>query len=156
MKSPQGFGKKYFTLSSIQAHSVAVTLHGLIISTKNHLNKKLKISSQDDEDDELSLNLQENVLSLLVQNKRPSYCDGIYQRKTSLTGKFFKFITIYTYYTIYFAIKRTLVNFYFYSYLYNKLKIMSFKYLKFFLLYRDKFIYKNNVMISYIIAMLLI
>ncbi len=146
MKSPQGFGKKYFTLSSIQAHSVAVTLHGLLISAKNHLITKLKISSQDDENDELFQDLQENVLSLLVQNKRPSYYDGIYQRKTSLTGKFFKFITKYTYYTIYFTIKRTLVNFSFYNYLYNKLKTMSFKYLKIFPL-SIKFIYEDKVML---------
>ena len=47
--------EKYFTLCSIQAHSVAITLHSVITSSKNHLITKLKISSNEEEEESLQI-----------------------------------------------------------------------------------------------------
>ncbi|MDR0408650.1 MAG: hypothetical protein LBH45_07040 [Campylobacteraceae bacterium] len=39
---PKGFGKKYFTLSSIQAHSCAVKLHSKLVSIRPFFAKTAK------------------------------------------------------------------------------------------------------------------
>ena len=109
MKLLNGFGKKYFTLCSIQAHSVAITLHSVITSTKNHLTTKLKISSNEEEE-ESPPNLQENLLSCFIQNKKPCHCDCVFKRRTALAVALFKFIPRCPYYDTFFAFRRTGVH----------------------------------------------
>ncbi|MDD3007808.1 MAG: hypothetical protein RBR70_10795 [Arcobacter sp.] len=110
MKLLNGFGKKYFTLSSIQAHSVAPKLHSIVTSSKNYLNKKLSISSEKDEEEESPPNLQENLLSVFLENKKPCHCDCVFKRRTALVVALFKFIPRCPYYTTYFAFRRTGVH----------------------------------------------
>ena len=64
MKLLNGFGKKYFTLCSIQAYAVAPKLHSVITSYKSHLSTKLSLSCENDNEEEESPPLlQESLLS---------------------------------------------------------------------------------------------
>lgn len=111
MKLLNGFGKKYFTLCSIQAFSVAPKLHSVITSYKNHLNTKLSLSSEDEkEEEESTLNLAENLISCFSQNKKPCHCDCLFKRKTALVVALFKFIPRCPYYDTFFAFRRTGVH----------------------------------------------
>ena len=111
MKLLKGFGKKYFTLSAIQAYSVAPKLHSVITSYKNHLNKKLLISSKDEnEEDESVPILQESLISCLVQRTKPCHCDCVFRRKTALAITLFKFIPRCPYYDTFFAFRRSGVH----------------------------------------------
>ncbi|MFA6788904.1 MAG: hypothetical protein WC149_02375 [Arcobacteraceae bacterium] len=111
MKLLKGFGKKYFTLSSIQAYAVAPKLHGVISSYKNHLSTKLSLSSENDnEEEESPPNLQESLLFCFLQNKKPCHCDGLFRRRTALAVAHFKFIPRCPYYNTFFAFRRTGVH----------------------------------------------
>ncbi|MDD2894715.1 MAG: hypothetical protein PHG81_01730 [Aliarcobacter sp.] len=111
MKLLNGFGKKYFTLCSIQAYAVAPKLHSVITSYKNHLSTKLSISSEDEkEEDESPPNLQENLVSVFLLNKKPCHCDCVFKRKTALAVALFKFIPRCPYYDTFFAFRRTGVH----------------------------------------------
>ena len=111
MKLLNGFGKKYFTLCSIQAYAVAPKLHSVITSYKNHLSTKLSISSEDEkEEDESPPNLQENLVSVFLLNKKPYHCDCVFKRKTALAVALFKFIPRCPYYDTFFAFRRTGVH----------------------------------------------
>ena len=109
MKLLNGFGKKYFTLCSIQAYAVAPKLHSVITSSKNHLTTKLKISSNEEEEESPPL-LQENLLSCFIQNKKPCHCDCVFKRRTALAVALFKFIPRCPYYDTFFAFRRTGVH----------------------------------------------
>jgi hypothetical protein len=106
----KGFGKKYFTLASIQAHSTAPKLHAIFTAINNSINEKLKISSNKDEEDELSRNTVENLLSNSLVNSKPCHCDCFFKRKTALAVRLFRFIPRCPYYTTYFAFRRTGVH----------------------------------------------
>ena len=70
MKLLNGFGKKYFTLSSILAFAVAPKLHSVTTSFKINLNKKLSNTASEQEEEEPSILLQEVLLSNFIQNKK--------------------------------------------------------------------------------------
>lgn len=111
MKLLNGFGKKYFTLSSIQAYSAATKLHSIITSTKNHLNVKLSISSEDDKEEEDSPpNLQDLIQNCYTQNIKPCHCDCFFKNRTALAVSLFKFIPRCPYYCKFFAFRRTGVH----------------------------------------------
>jgi len=111
LKLLNGFGKKYFSLSSIQAYAVAPKLHSIITSYKNHLSTKLLLSSKDEkEEDESPPNLQETLISYFLQNKKPCHCDCVFKRKTALAVSLFKFIPRCPYYDAFFAFRRTGVH----------------------------------------------
>ena len=111
LKLLNGFGKKYFTLCSIQAFAVAPKLHSIITSYKNHLNTKLSLSSEDKkEEEESSVSLEETLVSCFLQNKRPSHCDYLYKIKAALAVSLFKFIPRCPYYDTFFAFRRTGVH----------------------------------------------
>ena len=111
MKLLNGFGKKYFTLCSIQAYAVAPKLHSVITSYKNHLSTKLSISSEDEkEEDESPPNLQENLVSVFLLNKKPCHCDCVFKRRTAIAVALFKFIPRCPYYDTFFAFRRTGVH----------------------------------------------
>ena len=107
MKLLKGFGKKYFTLSAIQAYSLATQLHSVLTSTKNHINNKLLISNENDEDDEAPPNLIEKLTLCLIQNKKPCHCECIFKKRTALAITLFKFIPRCPFYNAFFAFRRT-------------------------------------------------
>ena len=110
MKLLNGFGKKYFTLCSIQAYAVAPKLHSVITSYKSHLSTKLSISSENDDEEESVPILQENLISYLIQRTKPCHCDCVFRRKTALAITLFKFIPRCPYYDTFFAFRRTGVH----------------------------------------------
>lgn len=104
----KGFGKKYFTLASIQAHSTAPKLHAIFTAINHSINEKLKISSNNnDEDDELSIQLEQSLLSCTLLSNKPCHCDCVFKKIAALAVKLFKFIPRCPYYTTYFAFRRT-------------------------------------------------
>ncbi|RBQ31021.1 hypothetical protein ACNSOS_05190 [Aliarcobacter vitoriensis] len=111
MKTLNGFGKKYFSLSSIQAHSVAISLHNKVVSCKNHLKNKLQLSSKNDEEiEELEPTISQILLSCFISKSKPCHCDCFFRKKTALAVRLFKFIPRCPYYTTYFAFRRTGVH----------------------------------------------
>ena len=110
MKLLNGFGKKYFTLSSILAFAVAPKLHSVITSYKSHLSTKLSLSCENDEEEESPPLLQESLLSCFLQNKKPCHCDCVFKRRTALAVALFKFIPRCPYYDTFFAFRRTGVH----------------------------------------------
>ncbi len=106
MKSPKGFGKKYFTFASILAHSVQVKLESQVTIAKKTLQYRLS-----KEIDELDEDPPELILSTtsIVSNK-PCHCDCLFKLKTKLTVSLFKFIPRCPYYTTCFAFRRTGVH----------------------------------------------
>ena len=110
MKSLNGFGKKYFSLSSIQAHSVAPKLHAVVTSCKNHLNKKLLICNESDDKEESPPNLVELISFSLLENNKPCHCDCFFRRKTALAVRLFRYIPRCPFYCTFFAFRRTGVH----------------------------------------------
>ena len=110
MKLLNGFSKKYFTLSAIQAYSLATQLHSVFTSRKNHLNNKLLISNENDEDEEAPPNLAEQLILSLVLNKKPCHCECIFKNKTALAITLFKFIPRCPFYNAFFAFRRSGVH----------------------------------------------
>ena len=113
MKLLNGFGKKYFTLCSIQAYAVAPKLHSVITSYKSHLSAKLSLSSENEDEEEEEESpplLRESLLSCFIQNKKPCHCDCVFKRRTALAVALFKFIPRCPYYDTFFAFRRTGVH----------------------------------------------
>lgn len=110
MKLLNGFGKKYFTLSSIQAFAVAPKLHSVMTSFKIHINKKLSNSTSQQEEEIPTILLEESLLSCFVRNKKPCHCDCFFKMKTALAVALFKFIPRCPYYNTFFAFRRTGVH----------------------------------------------
>lgn len=110
MKLLNGFGKKYFTLCSIQAYALASKLHSSLTSFENHIDKKLLKSSKEEQEEEPSCLLEEALLSCFVQNSRPCHCDCVFKSKTALAVTLFKFIPRCPYYDTFFAFRRTGVH----------------------------------------------
>ncbi|WP_198305074.1 hypothetical protein [Arcobacter vandammei] len=104
----KGFGKKYFSLASIQAHSSAVKLHKTASACKSLIISNLKISNEDKEE---APPLDELLLSVCtVQTNKPCHCDCFFGRKTALAVKLFKFIPRCPFYCTFFAFRRTGVH----------------------------------------------
>ncbi|MGA1932126.1 hypothetical protein ACH5BF_05325 [Arcobacter sp. YIC-464] len=108
MKSPKGFGKSYFTFSSILAHSV----QNIIESQTTIAKKTLRYSSsknvdclEDEDPPELLISIAE-----ITTNSKPCHCDCHFRKKTKLAISLFKFIPRCPYYTTYFAFRRSGVH----------------------------------------------
>lgn len=108
MKSPKGFGKRYFTFASILAHTVQIKLENQIIIVK----KTLQIRTSKEEEESIEEDPPELLLcSPFIQNfNKPCHCDCFYKKKTKLAISLFKFIPRCPYYTTYFAFRRTGVH----------------------------------------------
>ncbi|MFA7083242.1 MAG: hypothetical protein WC141_01785 [Arcobacteraceae bacterium] len=110
MKLLKGFGKKYFTFCSIQAHSNAPKLHAILTISKAYLHNKLLGSSLDDNnEEEPPPNLEDSFFASFL-NLKPCHCDGLFKRKTALAVSLFKFIPRCPYYNTFFAFRRTGVH----------------------------------------------
>ena len=107
MKSPKGFGKKYFTFASILAYSVANKMQNLKIKAEHTL--CYKTTKECDEYDECDPP-EELSLCLQLTNSKPCHCDCVFQLKTKLIVSLFTFIPRCPYYCTFFAFRRTGVH----------------------------------------------
>ncbi|MCF6340299.1 MAG: hypothetical protein L3J10_06075 [Sulfurimonas sp.] len=106
MRSPRGFGKKYFTFSSMLAHSVEVTLQSRESSSKVYIQDK--ISSQEDSLDESP---PDEILEILCElNSKPCHCNCYYNLKIKIALLLNHFIPRCPFYTVCFAFRRTGVH----------------------------------------------
>ncbi len=87
---PKGFGKRYFTLSSILAHAVAPLLHSQTTRASAHLTMLFDdaASAEEDPPDE-----ELNALSCLL-NDKPCHCNCYFNHLTRLTFLFLKHFCI--------------------------------------------------------------
>jgi hypothetical protein len=84
MHAPKGFGKRYFTLSAIQAYAGSITLHRHASSTQAH---HLRVSEECDEEtgvEEEELLLLEETASAVLPGgrRRPCHCNLHFHRRT--------------------------------------------------------------------------
>jgi len=106
MKSPRGFAKKYFTFSSMLAHSVVATLASRESSSQVHLHTKISLES-DDLDESPPDELFQTLCEL---NTKPCHCNCFYRLKTKMALLLNHFIPRCPYYTVCFAFRRTGVH----------------------------------------------
>lgn len=83
MKSPLGFGKRYFSLASIQAHSVQVTLDKVCTVSKS-LRYSTFAHDKDKEDEDPPLIVETNCLFLNIQASKPCHCNCYFNKKSKL------------------------------------------------------------------------
>ena len=85
---PKGFGKRYFTLTSILAHAVAPKLHSQTTRESAHLTVNFDESSALDEDPP-----DEELTTLpCLFNDKPCHCNCYYNRLTYLIFLCVKFL----------------------------------------------------------------
>ena len=106
MKSPRGFGKKYFTFSSMLAHSVEITLQSRASSSQVYI----KHSSSLDED-ELEDSPPDEITEIICELKStPCHCNKFYKIKTQIILLLNHYIPRCPFYTVCFAFRRTGVH----------------------------------------------
>ncbi len=107
MHSPLGFGKNYFTFSSVLAHSVQNKLQSQIAKVDSLIHKK--ISNQEDklEDDDPPIEVLILSYSSLL---KACHCNCFYKLKTKLALLINIFIPRCPFYTTCFAFRRTGVH----------------------------------------------
>jgi len=103
MKSPKGFGKNYFTFSSILAHAVQNIIQTIAIKVDYLI--KNNFLKEDEEIDENDPTL--SILTTIQINTKACHCNTIYKLKNLLAIKVYTFIARCPYYTTYFAFRRT-------------------------------------------------
>jgi len=104
--SPKGFGKNYFTFSSVLAHSVLSTLQSQTSAIHSLAYKKLS-----DQDEDLEEDPPDDILqNISVLNAKPCHCNCFYKLKTRLTLLINTFIPRCPFYTVCFAFRRTGVH----------------------------------------------
>ena len=106
MKSPRGFAKKYFTFASMQAHSVAITLHNRALSSELFLHDKIS-----QESDTLEESPPDELLETLTElSQKTCHCNCYFNLKTKIALLLNHFIPRCPYYTVCFAFRRTGVH----------------------------------------------
>ncbi len=105
---PRGFGKNYFTFSSVLAHNVAPKLHAQVSRATVRLQHKT--ASYCDECEQDDPPLLETVALPCVLAAQPCHCNRFYELKTRLTLLINLFIPRCPYYTTCFAFRRTGVH----------------------------------------------
>ncbi len=105
MKSPKGFGRTYFSLSSILAHSVARTMQSQIVALTSPF--YAQFSSEP-----LAEDAPPDVLegSLVLTTPKPCQCNCYYRAKTRLMLRLHHYIPRCPFYTPCFAYRRTGVH----------------------------------------------
>jgi len=101
----RGFGKNYFSLSTILAYSVAHKLQAQVASAQTlfRLSNDREVLEDGDPPEEL---LKESTLQLT----KPCHCNCYYKRKTRLALLLNHYIPRCPYYCTYFAFRRTGVH----------------------------------------------
>ena len=104
MRSPRGFGKNYFTFSSILAHSVERTLQSQtsMVSTLFHFasSRESEVDDPPEESEELTI----------VQPQKPCHCNCYFKLRTRLALLLNHYIPRCPFYCTYFAFRRTGVH----------------------------------------------
>ena len=103
MKSPKGFGKKYFTFGSVLAHSVEHKILSLIVKIDYLLTY---ISSKEEEE----LDENDPPLDIYSINLKPYHCNCYFKVRTRLILLLNHYIPRCPYYTTYFAFRRSGVH----------------------------------------------
>ncbi len=80
VKAPKGFGKRYFSLASVQAHSVAPKLLGL----RSCLTSYARTVACERESEDDPPETPPEATECLVSDK-PCHCDRYFRRRTTLT-----------------------------------------------------------------------
>jgi len=80
LRAPRGFGKRYFTLASIQAHSVAPAQAGLRVCLEAYAFALMRDRESDEDPPEEPI----EALACLA-NDKPCHCDRYFRRRTRLT-----------------------------------------------------------------------
>lgn len=106
MRSPKGFGKAYFTLASILAHTVETNIQSTIVKIEYLLKNNFFKEESDLEEDDPPLELS----TIPIITTKPCYCNYFYKLKTIAVLKINVFIPRCPYYTTYFAFRRTGVH----------------------------------------------
>jgi len=101
----RGFGKNYFTLSSILAHTVAHKLQAQIASAQTYL-RLLKDKEPLEDGDPPEELIKESTLKPV----KPCHCNCYYKRKARLMLLLNHYIPRCPYYNTYFAFRRTGVH----------------------------------------------
>ncbi len=102
----RGFGKNYFTLSSILAHAVAHKLQALVTSAQTLLRLNNDREPLEDGDPPEELLEEHSVL----QPIKPCHCNCYYKRKARLVLLLNHFIPRCPFYTTFYAFRRTGVH----------------------------------------------
>lgn len=80
MRAPRGFGKRYFTLASIQAHSVAPAQNALRVCLETYATALQRNRESDEEPPEAPLEA-----FVCFSTDKPCHCDCYFRRRTLLT-----------------------------------------------------------------------
>jgi len=104
VKSPKGFGKKYFVFASILAHSVENKIKALDFTINSFVNCRYNSDEHSNEESPPDDGL------LSISDNKPCHCNLVFQLKTALIVKLNIFIPRCPYYTTYFAFRRTGVH----------------------------------------------
>ena len=108
LKSHRGFGKKYFTFASMQAHTVQISLDRMVTVSKSLVYRE---SNSTDTEEEESPPLDPfSPLLINLQDSKPCHCNCLFQNKTALAITLFRFIPRCPYYDTFFAFRRTGVH----------------------------------------------
>jgi len=107
VKTPKGFGKTYFSLSSILAYSVARTLHAQQSSFTSLTYSKLSHEEDVDEDDPPSEILDNHTFH---NESKPCQCNCYFNHLAHIKLALHHYIPRCPYYTTYFAYRRTGVH----------------------------------------------
>jgi hypothetical protein len=109
VRTPKGFGKKYFTLSAILACSIQNKLQAAVSSIHSLFYKDHKKEFKDEEESPPE-ELLELLAPTLLSNNKPCHCDCFFRHKTQLAIHLFHFIPRCPFYTTYFAFRRSGVH----------------------------------------------
>lgn len=107
MKSPKGFGKKYFMFTSILAHSVQHIIQSTIVKMDCLLVNSCQKEFDEIDDNDPPLEL---LTTLCIIQQKTSNCNCAHRLKAVLSLKLNHFIPRCPYYTTYFAFRRTGVH----------------------------------------------
>ncbi|MBD3823801.1 MAG: hypothetical protein IE916_04755 [Epsilonproteobacteria bacterium] len=106
MRKPRGFGKNYFTLSSILAYSVSHKLQSQAVRAHEHFGWQGSCEDTDEESPPDDILLTSSVL----QNDKPCHCNCIFKIRIRLILLLNHFIPRCPYYTTHFAFRRSGVH----------------------------------------------
>lgn len=107
MRSPKGFGKRYFTLAAILAYSIERKLQNQTVKITSLFTQKLLSKEEDIEENDPPSDL---LVSLRMLNAKPCHCNCYYKLRTRIILKINLFIPRCPYYTTWFAFRRTGVH----------------------------------------------
>lgn len=107
MKPPKGFGKTYFSLSSILAHSVERTMHSQISAFTSLVCCSFSSEDELEEDDPPAEILD---LHTFHNESKPCQCNCYFKHLTHIKLALYHYIPRCPFYTTFYAFRRTGVH----------------------------------------------